>query len=44
VDAQWRASRHGAYGVSAWKEDSLYTAWLQDYTHASEWQWQPKAR
>lgn len=44
VDAEYRASRHGAYGVSAWKEDSLYTAWLQDYTHASEWQWQTKAR
>ena len=44
VDAQWRASRHGAYGVSAWKEDPLYTAWLQDYTHASEWQWQSTKR
>ena len=30
VDAQWRASRHDSYGVSAWKEDPLYTAWLQD--------------
>ena len=44
VDAQWRASRHGAYGVSAWKEDPLYTAWLQDYTRGSQWQWQTKAR
>jgi hypothetical protein len=42
VDAQWRASRHGSYGVTAWKEDPLYTAWLQDYKHVYEWQ--PKAR
>ena len=42
VDAQWRASRHGSYGISAWKEDPLYTAWLQDYRHAYEWQ--PTAR
>ena len=32
------------YGITTWKEDPLYTAWLQDYTHASEWQWQPTAR
>jgi hypothetical protein len=44
VDAQWRASRHGSYGISAWKEDPLYTAWLHDYEHASQWQWQPVAR
>ena len=42
VDAQWRASRHGAYGVSAWKEDPVYTAWLHDYKRA--WEWQPAAR
>jgi hypothetical protein len=42
VDAQWRASRHGSYGVTAWNEDPLYTAWLQDYKHVYEWQ--PKAR
>jgi len=44
LDAQWRASRHGSYGVTAWKEDPLYTAWLQDYTQASKWQWQTTAR
>jgi len=44
VDAQWRASRHGSYGVSAWKEDPLYTAWLHDYEHASQWQWHPALR
>jgi hypothetical protein len=38
VDAQWRASRHGYYGISAWKEDPLYTAWLQDYKNVYEWQ------
>lgn len=42
VDARWRASRHGYYGVTAWKEDPLYTAWLHDYKNAYEWQ--PKAR
>ena len=42
LDAQWRASRHGSYGVTAWKEDRLYTAWLQDYKHG--WEWQPAAR
>jgi hypothetical protein len=44
VDAQYRATRHGAYGVSAWKEDLLYTAWLQDYQHAGEWQWHSTGR
>jgi hypothetical protein len=24
---------------SAWKEDPLYTAWLQDYKHVYKWQW-----
>jgi hypothetical protein len=27
---------------SAWKEEPLYTAWLQDYKH--KWQWQPTVR
>jgi hypothetical protein len=27
---------------SAWQEDPLYTAWLQDYKH--KWQWQPTVR
>jgi hypothetical protein len=44
VDAQWRASRHGSYGVTAWKEDPLYTAWLQDYKHGYEWQWRSTVR
>ena len=44
VDAQWRASRHGSYGVSAWKEDPLYTAWLQDDKHVHKWQWQSTVR
>jgi len=29
---------------SAWKEDPLYTAWLQDYKTGYKWQWQPKVR
>jgi hypothetical protein len=31
------------YGITTWKEDPLYTTWLQDYTHASQWQWQTTA-
>jgi len=34
------APQHG----SAWKEDALYTAWLQDYKHVYKWQWQPTVR
>ncbi len=30
------------YGITAWKEDPLYTAWLQDYKQG--WEWQPTAR
>ena len=44
VDAQWRATRHGSYGVTAWKENALYTAWLQDYKDVYKWQWQPTVR
>ncbi len=40
--ARWRASHHGSYGITAWKEDPLYTAWLHDYKQA--WEWQPTAR
>jgi hypothetical protein len=29
---------------TAWKEDALYTAWLQDYNHVYKWQWQPTVR
>jgi hypothetical protein len=29
---------------SAWKEDRLYTAWLQDYNHVDKWQWKPAGR
>jgi hypothetical protein len=32
------------YGITTWKEDPLYTAWLQDYTHGSQWQWRPTKR
>jgi hypothetical protein len=31
-----------SYGITAWKEDPLYTAWLHDYERA--WEWQPTAR
>jgi hypothetical protein len=30
------------YGITAWKEDPLYTAWLQDYKQG--WEWQPTVR
>ena len=30
------------YGITAWKEDPLYTAWLQDDKQG--WEWQPRAR
>jgi len=30
------------YGITAWKEDLLYTAWLHDYVRA--WEWHPIAR
>jgi len=42
--ARWRATHRGSYGVTAWKEDPLYTAWLQDYDNAHKWQWQTTAR
>src|SRR5262249_54466127 len=29
---------------SAWKEDPLYTAWLQDYKNGDKWQWQSRVR
>jgi len=29
---------------SAWQEDPLYTAWLQDYNHVDQWQWKPAGR
>jgi hypothetical protein len=34
------APQHG----TAWKEDPLYTAWLQDYKNIYKWQWQPTVR
>jgi len=34
------APQHG----SAWKENALYTAWLQDYKDVYKWQWQPTVR
>ena len=40
VDAQWRASRHGSYGVTAWKEEPLYTTWLQDTKNVYKWKWE----
>jgi hypothetical protein len=29
---------------TAWKENPLYTTWLQDYTNVYKWQWQPTVR
>jgi hypothetical protein len=40
--AQRPEHRPGYYGITTWKEDPLYTAWLQDEKQG--WQWQPTAR
>jgi hypothetical protein len=29
---------------TAWKENALYTTWLQDYENVYKWQWQPSVR
>ena len=29
---------------TAWREEPLYTAWLQDYKNANKWQWQSTVR
>lgn len=34
----------GHAGTTAWRENLLYTAWLQDYKHAYKWQWQSTVR
>ena len=39
-----RKPEAGCPGPTAWKEDPLYTAWLQDYKNASKWQWQSTVR
>lgn len=31
-------------GPTAWKEDPLYTLWLQDYNNVYKWKWQPAVR
>jgi len=36
------APQRGYSGTPGWKEDPLYTAWLQDYRNV--YQWQPPAR
>ncbi len=36
------APQRGYSGTPGWKEDALYTAWLQDYKHVYEWQ--PRAQ
>ncbi|HEV2715141.1 MAG TPA: hypothetical protein VGU64_07725, partial [Terriglobales bacterium] len=30
--------------TTAWKENALYTTWLQDYENVYKWQWQPTVR
>jgi hypothetical protein len=40
--AQRPERQPGHYGISAWKEDALYTAWLHDYKQG--WEWQPEGR
>jgi hypothetical protein len=34
----------GHAGTTAWRENLLYTAWLQDDKHAYKWQWQSTVR
>jgi len=34
----------GHAGNTAWRENPLYTAWLQDDKHAYKWQWQSMVR
>ena len=34
----------GHAGTTAWREDPLYTTWLQDYDNVYKWQWQPTVR
>jgi len=34
----------GHAGTTAWRENPLYTAWLQDDKHAYKWQWQSRVR
>jgi len=42
-DDEYEVEQHyGHSGITAWKEDALYTAWLQDYRHIYEWE--PTAR
>jgi len=39
-----RKPEPGCPGPTAWKEDSLYSAWLQDYDNVHQWQWQSAVR
>jgi hypothetical protein len=39
-----RRPQPGYSGTTAWKEDPLYTTWLQDYKNVYKWQWQPTVR
>jgi hypothetical protein len=34
----------GHAGTTAWREDRLYTTWLQDYDDVYKWQWQTTKR
>ena len=34
----------GHAGTTAWRENPLYTAWLQDEKHAYKWKWQSTVR
>jgi hypothetical protein len=36
-----RRPGYSGMGGTAWKEDALYTTWLQDYKNVYKWQWQP---
>jgi hypothetical protein len=34
----------GHAGTTGWREDPLYTSWLQDYDNLTKWQWQTTKR
>jgi hypothetical protein len=42
-DHEYELEQHyGRSGITAWKEEARYTAWLRDYRHVYEWE--PTAR
>ena len=44
LHAPRRPEPPGHAGTTAWREDPLYTLWLQDYDNVHKWQWQSAVR